>query len=555
MPLNQLPRLTTTLRASRHQSGYVYDIENAYLERKQILQNKRCKRSATSVGNSELAQKIVHDWETVPVEIRRTYEQFLSAVAELIDGELSTEELHESAGVIYDILHDFDSDSSSSRTTLMNKKESVQRLLGHVASDSSLLKTASLAYRLHKLREEIPVASTAQVAVCMDHGNMKAETEFEFGMDLEFQAPSISPNQDSTEEEIEIFTDTGDIANLNGAKMRDLNNVFPLDYGPQLDLDNRIVNLRWLKEACDQIVAARGGSQVSGDELAMLLCQVLDSDKTGDEIAGEILDMIGDDGFEITQKILQHRKELVDMVHKGLLVLKSEKTSSSSMPSYGTQVSIQTESGRQMEKLRRKEEKRQLKRGVGYELENGFLNGAAGFSALLNASEKKEGVDNLIGKGDDLQSLPGTALPQGTVRKTYKGFEEVRVPAMETASMKPGEKLIEISSLDSFAQTAFEGYKTLNRIQSQIFPTAYHSNENILVCAPTGAGKTNIAMIAVLREIEQHIKNGILHKNEFKIVYVAPMKALAAEVSSAFSRRLSPLNMVVRELTDDCDNT
>lgn len=59
---------------------------------------------------------------TVPVEIRRTYEQFLSAVAELINGELSTEELHESAGVIYDILHDFDSDSSSSRTTLMNKK-------------------------------------------------------------------------------------------------------------------------------------------------------------------------------------------------------------------------------------------------------------------------------------------------------------------------------------------------------------------------------------------------------------------------------------------------
>lgn len=551
MPLNQLPRLTTKLRASRHQSGYVYDIENAYLERKQILQNKRCKRSATAVGNSELAQKIVHDWETVPVEIRRTYEQFLSAVAELIDGELSTEELHESAGVIYDILHDFDSDSSSSRTTLMNKKESVQRLLGHVASDSSLLKTASLAYRLHKLREEIPVASTAQVGVCMDDGNMKVETEFEFGMDLEFQAPSISPNQDSTEEEIELFTDTGDIANLNGAEMSNLNNVFPLDYGPQLDLDNRIVNLRWLKEACDQLVAARGGSQVSGDELAMLLCQVLDSDKTGDEIAGEILDMIGDDGFEITQKILQHRKELVDMVHKGLLVLKSEKTSSSSMPSYGTQVSIQTESGRQMEKLRRKEEKRQLKRGVGYELENGFLNGAAGFSALLNASEKKVGVDNLIGKGDDLQSLPGTALPKGTVRKTYKGFEEVRVPAMETASMKPGEKLIEISSLDGFAQTAFEGYKTLNRIQSQIFPTAYHSNENILVCAPTGAGKTNIAMITVLREIEQHIKNGILHKNEFKIVYVAPMKALAAEVSSAFSRRLSPLNMVVRELTGD----
>lgn len=57
---------------------------------------------------------------------------------------------------------------------------------------------------------------------------------------------------------------------------------------------------------------------------------------------------------------------------------------------------------------------------------------------------------------------------------------------------------------------AFEGYKQLNRIQSRIFSTAYHSNENLLVCAPTGAGKTNIAMITVLREIEQNMQYGVI---------------------------------------------
>lgn len=31
-----------------------------------------------------------------------------------------------------------------------------------------------------------------------------------------------------------------------------------------------------------------------------------------------------------------------------------------------------------------------------------------------------------------------------------------------------------------------QGYKTLNRIQSRIFNAAYNSNENLLVCAPTG---------------------------------------------------------------------
>lgn len=87
---------------------------------------------------------------------------------------------------------------------------------------------------------------------------------------------------------------------------------------------------------------------------------------------------------------------------------------------------------------------------------------------------------------------------------------------------------IEIKELDEFAQAAFHGYKSLNRIQSRIFQTVYYTNENILVshrhcsyilnnsgmrdltnlifmhlqvCAPTGAGKTNIAMISILHEV------------------------------------------------------
>ena len=88
---------------------------------------------------------------------------------------------------------------------------------------------------------------------------------------------------------------------------------------------------------------------------------------------------------------------------------------------------------------------------------------------------------------------------------------------------------------------AFQGIRMLNRIQSKIFPQAYHTNENLLVCAPTGAGKTNIAMLTVLHEIGLHIdENGDYLPEDFKIVYVAPMKALAAEVTDAFSRRLAP---------------
>lgn len=61
------------------------------------------------------------------------------------------------------------------------------------------------------------------------------------------------------------------------------------------------------------------------------------------------------------------------------------------------------------------------------------------------------------------------------------------------------------------------------------------------MCAPTGAGKTNIAMIAILREVAANMQQGQVNKLAFKIVYVAPMKALAAEQTATFSRRLADL--------------
>ena len=65
---------------------------------------------------------------------------------------------------------------------------------------------------------------------------------------------------------------------------------------------------------------------------------------------------------------------------------------------------------------------------------------ATSFSSLLEASQRKKPFDDLIGAGQG--SLAATALPQGTVRKHHKGYEEVIIPPTPTAQMKPGEKLV-----------------------------------------------------------------------------------------------------------------
>lgn len=60
-----------------------------------------------------------------------------------------------------------------------------------------------------------------------------------------------------------------------------------------------------------------------------------------------------------------------------------------------------------------------------------------------------------------------------------QGYEEVRVPA--TKAKPPEVPLIKIEEMEPFAQKAFAGYKTLNRIQSTIYQTGFYSNENMLV--------------------------------------------------------------------------
>lgn len=64
------------------------------------------------------------------------------------------------------------------------------------------------------------------------------------------------------------------------------------------------------------------------------------------------------------------------------------------------------------------------------------------FYSLLQASEKKSPFDDLIGTGGGMNMLAATALPQGTVKKHHKGYEEVTIPPTPTAPMKSGEKLV-----------------------------------------------------------------------------------------------------------------
>ncbi|TSK34894.1 Activating signal cointegrator 1 complex subunit 3 [Bagarius yarrelli] len=352
-----------------------------------------------------------------------------------------------------------------------------------------------------------------------------------------------------------------------------------------------------------------GSSSV--EELCTSLFEMLASTKSDDELQNEMFEFLGPEGFEMISTLLQRRSDIVDSLLSAapdsrfsyppgesccLLALEQEdkaqsrsdandngmlKNVESAKPAYGCQVTIQSEQEKQMMKFYRREEKKERKREkrgddgetaeaafyfdpkeLRLQREQALL--TARRSPVLGRQREYERIHyphvyDAYAEAIKTSAFIGGSkmlLPENIGRENNKMFEQVEIPPNEPMPIGFQEKPVYISELDEIGQLVFKGMKRLNRIQSIVFETAYNTNENMLVSAPTGAGKTNIAMLTVLHEIRQHLQpGGVIRKDQFKIVYVAPMKALAAEMTNYFSKRLEPLGIAVKELTGDMQLT
>jgi activating signal cointegrator complex subunit 3 len=146
-------------------------------------------------------------------------------------------------------------------------------------------------------------------------------------------------------------------------------------------------------------------------------------------------------------------------------------------------------------------------------------------------------------------------LPHGTIWEVEDGVEKATIPAAERDESILSARLKIKDILDPASAQAFAGTTSLNPMQSTVFEVAFNSRENVLVCAPTGAGKTNVAMLTVVAHFRDVGLIGDSRKESIetgkKVVYIAPMKALAQEIVEKFSSKLKGLGLIVRELTGD----
>jgi pre-mRNA-splicing helicase BRR2 len=172
---------------------------------------------------------------------------------------------------------------------------------------------------------------------------------------------------------------------------------------------------------------------------------------------------------------------------------------------------------------------------------------------VLERKPKIVNLDDLkFDQGSHLMTTTKVNLPPNSFKRVKPKYEEIHIPAPSPPSKVAA--LVPISSLPEWARSAFPSGETstLNRIQSEVYPTAFNDDSNILLCAPTGAGKTNVAMLTILRTLSDfRHEDGSFDLDNFKIVYIAPLKALVQEQVREFSRRLEQFGVKVNELTGD----
>jgi pre-mRNA-splicing helicase BRR2 len=119
------------------------------------------------------------------------------------------------------------------------------------------------------------------------------------------------------------------------------------------------------------------------------------------------------------------------------------------------------------------------------------IESAAVTSSELNSrSQRTVDIEGLIfAQGGHLMSNKKVKLPTGSFKRTGKGYEEIHVPIPEKRKVTTEELPVQIASLPVWTHPVWGKTTQLNPVQSKVFPVAFESDEPMLLCAPTGAGK------------------------------------------------------------------
>ena len=316
------------------------------------------------------------------------------------------------------------------------------------------------------------------------------------------------------------------------------------------------------------------------------IMEIFKAKKSSDEMQGEFIDLLGFDDISTIEEFITNRDEICESFEVAKAAVEGNEKialSQENLKLFGN-TEVKTEIGKNKKKKRNLNEMQKLQR------ENMKILEFLGFDRKF-FNEMNEDItstdNNIVGGNQIIENDDFYVNEINPVKKAFGdvGYNEYKVKDKEIYHediitktnfteikvkniLKKREKKEPISvvkNLPKWAQKCFD-FKFFNEIQSTVFDKSFNSDESLLITAPTGAGKTNIALVTILREINKELK--LKNMNEIdasfnfsniiwdlKILFLVPLKALANEFLNKFKAQLGYFNLVINEFSGDVDLT
>lgn len=585
------PRLTGLLRARLYPAERVhFDVENEAIIRCQALENRRALAAGSSSNGKFGVFRFAPPTAPDRDHAREAYNALLAQCVKV--GGPETDGLS-TAEFVYDTLA-----GPQALEKEADQLSAIQEVLMSF-NKSSLGQLKHLASRLAKFDKGNKPAKKRPDATMLDWQMDKeygSEMKFSYPLDrtvVPVSIPMTSAPENGTAEKQEAFF-------IHAKALLGQDASASSKPKPAATKRGTMKELVWFREQCEvhlvnQQAAQAGGASSSSAAAAPdagvsmtveeLMGQLLETLEPKDGEAPDenaLLELLGFEAFEFITSLLERRKAILAEwfeLKKRAAQMSSEAAAGRHRESgqqstrkgpvaVGPSITVMAESDKRNAKQQRKQQARQAKDAAQ----------AGQVSAMqLLATIGTDADDEDAEPVKPLQPQPPghkasqsanihqshfsgmglkLSLPEGTVRKTLKGYERVDVPPAPTFDpVKSKVKYVDVTEMPKWAQVAFRGTQRLNTIQSIVFNAAFGRSQNLLICAPTGAGKTNIAILTILRLIGQHMDAAGGVGRDFKVIYMAPMKALVTEIAEKFQQRLGPLGVMVAELTGDMQLT
>ncbi|KAL4821910.1 Sec63 Brl domain-containing protein [Aspergillus spinulosporus] len=156
----------------------------------------------------------------------------------------------------------------------------------------------------------------------------------------------------------------------------------------------------------------------------------------------------------------------------------------------------------------------------------------------------------------EMQKMTKIFHPQSTEREVQHSQPsnnpaasyELTKPFGDIPTSERGIMLLSVRELPDNYRSLFK-FPAFNAVQSKCFHTVYNSDDNVVIAAPTGSGKTVVMELAICRLLN------IRKDKQFKVVYQAPTKSLCSERFRDWNQKFHSFGLQCVELTGDTDNS